>query len=244
MTMTYMHINYFEAGYCLEDAFRLAKEIGYDGIELRDRDRSGELALKDYLQLTDKLRKQFQLSVIYGCRLDTTHRDAVVRNQSLDDCLEVIRFAGEMGVETLNLFAGSLIGEQPMLFSQQGSALADESVYQQAAPMLKQVAAVAREYGMTLCLETHNGYMHDLAKPAAELVDRLGDPNLKVNFDFGNILLNRNGETLDDAIQILGGRIGYVHSVIRREPEAIDVGRKSHRIHVGQRGMAQRRSIH
>src|SRR5690606_12864167 len=63
----------------------------------------------------------------------------------------------------------------------------------------------------TLCLETHNGYAHDLAAPAAALVDRIGEPNVKVNLDYGNIILNRRGEPLDHAITTLGDRIGYVH---------------------------------
>src|SRR5690606_23431958 len=112
---------------------------------------------------------------------------------------------------TMNLFSGPLYNDQPLQFSRQGSALATPEQYEETRRMLAVAAGAAQERGITLCLEIHNGYIHDLARTTVELLDRVGAPNLMANFDYGNVALNRNGESLDDALAILRGRIGYVH---------------------------------
>lgn len=50
----YLHINYFERTHDLEQTFALAKDLGVDGVELRDRDRSGKTDLEKYLAETDR----------------------------------------------------------------------------------------------------------------------------------------------------------------------------------------------
>jgi len=96
-------------------------------------------------------------------------------------------------------------------FHQHGSGAATWEQWAWAVEGYQQLGAVAEELGVRMAFETHNGYIHDLAKPTAEFLRRIGSPALGANLDMGNIVLNSNGEPLQDALSILGNNIYYNH---------------------------------
>ena len=60
-------------------------------------------------------------------------------------------------------------------------------------------------------LETHNCYIHDLAKSCAKLLSHVQSPAIGINYDHGNIFINRNGESIDEVFELLTGKIHYAH---------------------------------
>lgn len=206
----YLHINYFERTHDLEQTFALAKDLGVDGVELRDRDRSGKTDLEKYLAETARCSEKRGLPVTYGCRVATTEADPAARQASTKDFLRVIEFAAGLGVKFLNVFSGPLV-QSPRNHSENGSAMARPEDYEEAARILGIGAEAAAAHGMDLCLETHNGYIHDLPAPTVRLLDQINAPNVKVNFDYGNIGLHKANEGLAKSIDALAPRTGYIH---------------------------------
>lgn len=204
----YIHINYFENHYTLEQAFQHAARIGFAGIEVRDRDRSGATPLDDYLNLTAELAKRYGLELVYGCRVSTNAPDPVERDGSLRQFHQVLDQTAKHGHHTVNVFTGGLY--QPgCTYSQTGSALGTEEDWAASIAALREAAD--RHPELTLALETHAGYLHDVAKPCLRLLTEVNRPNVTANFDYANIFLNRRGEPMEEAVQLLKGRIGYLH---------------------------------
>jgi len=207
-----MHINYFEAGYDIPTAFDKAVEHGFDGIELR-----GSMEGMDrqaYLGLVEKEWKRTGLSaVIFANPCDLTMRDAAERQEHVDSAIDLLRRTASMGVTHYNTMAGAVIApDTPYVeFHKNGSAAATEDQWRWAAEGYQQLGTVAEELGVKLGFETHNCLIHDLAKATNQLIDIIGSRAIGANLDMGNIVLNSNGETLDETIDILKNRIYYTH---------------------------------
>src|SRR5699024_953698 len=86
-----------------------------------------------------------------------------------------------------------------------------EEHYHLASEFFKSAGEVAASHDINLCLEMHNCYLHDLAKPTAKLLEMVDKPNVKANFDMGNIYLNNNSLPIDECFETIGSEIGYVH---------------------------------
>ncbi len=209
----YMHVNYIEWLDDLVEITRRCAGAGYDGIELRARDRSNRLSLDDYLKLSGDVAKSAGLDVVYGFVAESTSDDEALRAQSLNDLKKVIRHAGDCGSTVLNVFGSPLLAEGVPYhcFDQHGSVLATEEKRRHTVEYFQAAAEIAVECGVKLCFETHNNYMHDLPVPTLALVEAIGHPSVAVNFDYGNIFLHAEDGTLENAIDTLGSHIGYVH---------------------------------
>lgn len=211
----YMHVNYLEnAGMSLAEICRHCAEAGYDGIELRDRDRSGEMSPQAYLETAVAAAEAAGVAFTFGCRVDTTSEDEALRAQAITHLKSVLACAGANQIRTINLFAGMIRAVEPMRsgeFQKFGSNVATEAQWQRTVTHMRQASDLAARHDITLCLETHMGYIHDLGRPTAMLIDRIDRPNVRANFDYGNIFLHPDHEGLDQELQLLKDRIAYVH---------------------------------
>jgi len=207
-----MHINYFETGHDIATAFEKAARYGFDGIELRGS--VPELERDAYLSIVEREWKRTGLkSVIFANPCDLTMADAAQRQANVENAIGLLRRTAAMGVTCYNTMAGAILapGTSYREFHKNGSAAASEAQWEWAAEGYRKIGAVAEELGVKLAFETHNCYIHDLAKATSRLLKMIGSPAIGVNLDMGNIVLNANGETLDEAISILGNRIYYTH---------------------------------
>ncbi|HWL50901.1 MAG TPA: sugar phosphate isomerase/epimerase family protein [Chthoniobacteraceae bacterium] len=204
----YLHINYFENRYPLEEAFAHTRKLGCTGIEVRDRDRSGAIALDDYLALTARLSREHGLDIVYGCRVETTDPDPAKREASIANFHKVLEHARRNGFQLLNVFTGILMAPG-LRFSKAGSTLATEDDWRVSTEVLSEAAA--KFPTLTLAVETHSGYLHDLAEECARLLCRVNRPNVRANLDFGNIHINRRGTSWRESLNALKGSIGYLH---------------------------------
>ncbi|MCE5240610.1 sugar phosphate isomerase/epimerase [bacterium] len=206
-----MHINYFEAGYSLSTLFDEAKFYGYDGVELRGT-REGLTPAK-YVAQVKKEMARTGLCVVMACPCNLNNPKADERAAAVEQSTDLLKKAAAIGVKLFNTMAGSLTvaGIPYTEFDKHGSGAATWEQWAWAVEGFQQLGAVAEELGVRMAFETHNGYIHDLAKPTAEFLRRIGSPAIGANLDMGNIVLNKNGEPLRDALSILGDKVYYNH---------------------------------
>jgi sugar phosphate isomerase/epimerase len=151
--------------------------------------------------------------VIMACPCDLNNPDAGYRATEVEKCGDLLRQTAAIGVRWCNAMAGTLLGEgrKYMEFDRNGSGAATDEQWAWAVDGFQQLGAIAEGLGMKLAFETHNCYLHDLARPTAEFLGRIGSPAVGANLDMGNIVLNANGESVSQAIEALGDGVFYLH---------------------------------
>jgi len=207
-----MHVNYFESGYTLGELFTKARLYGYDGVELRGF--RAETSTAEYVaEIAREWRRSGLRHVLMACPCDLNNPDAAYRAAQVEKCGDLLRQAAGIGVRLCNAMAGTMVaaGVPYAEYHRNGSGCATAEQWAWAVEGFQQLGAVAEELGVRMAFETHNGYIHDLAKPTAEFLRRIGSPAIGANLDMGNIVLNKNGEPLRDALSILGDKIYYNH---------------------------------
>lgn len=209
----YMHVNYIERVFDIPEICKRCKGAGFDGIELRGWDRSGKLTQEEYLPKAFDAASSNNLDLVLGCKTEAINSNEELRSQSWEDFKNLLDFAGQHDIKILNVFTGSLVDNSKLYsaFDKQGSALGLELHYKLASDFLQRAGDYAAQYDIDLCLEMHNGYLHDLAEPTAKLLEMVDKPNVKANFDMGNIYLNNKKLSIDDCFNKIGSHIGYLH---------------------------------
>jgi L-ribulose-5-phosphate 3-epimerase len=211
-------INYWafppEQGGCGTDipaAIRLAKDIGFDCIELTV-ERSGPLSLeseKDDIYLfrreADKAGIELKtLATGLAWEIPQTHPDPSVREESIAAYKKVIRIAGWLGVETLLYIPGLVSAVFVPDFEPQRYDL----VYERAKDALLELIPEAEKQGVVLGVE--NVWNRFLLSPLEmkTFIDSFGSSAVGSYFDVGNVMLTGHPEHW---ILILGERIKAVH---------------------------------
>jgi len=210
-----MHVNYVEQGQTILEMCQKAVAWGYDGIEFRRSRRADEDPVKYLDEIACARDKTGLKQVLFGAPgPNLMAADVDVRKKEVEACIAFFRLAAKRFKLTVcNTMTGSLVtGGVPYLeFDRHGSMVATPDQWQWAVEGFQAIGDVATALGVRLAFETHNCYLHDLAKASRELVDRINRPSVGINLDYGNIVLHPQGGTLDDAIKICGDRIYYVH---------------------------------
>ena len=210
---TLLHVNYYEGAGKMDELFRIADKFGYDGVELRWKYRFDDMNQKEYQNKVAALKSQYpDFEITFGGMVDFCHgKDA---ETDTADYIEFLEWAKkELDSKVMNFFTGIMVAENTEynLFHLNGSGMAEEKHYERSAAGLKTIGDKAAELDMLIALETHNGYLHDLAKPCKKLMDMTQSDAVGINWDQGNILLNKNGESIDEVFDILDGKVYYAH---------------------------------
>lgn len=205
-----MHVNFLENVYPIDQVISLAAKAGYNGVELRGWDTTNQTAVEDYIDQCCKAARKYELDLVFGCPNNT---QAEHRDESMRKLKTIIQIAGRSGVRLLNVFSEGYKGPQTPYhhFELNGSALASEADFERAGVYFNEAGKFAAEHGISLCFETHNCYLHDIAEPVVRLLTRIDLPNVRANFDYGNIFLNRKNLGFDRETELLAPWIGYVH---------------------------------
>ena len=211
-----LHVNYLEGdGNALERLFRLAADNGCDGVELRWRYRYQDRTQAQYQETVAALKDRYpDLTIVFGGCIDFCRGEAETVRRDTEQFEEFLLWAKQAcGTPLINFFTGVMVrpGGNFMEFDRNGSGMAEEADFDRAAAGLRRVGDRAAELGMKIALETHNGYLHDLATPCRKLMERTHHPAVGLNYDQGNIQLNRNGETIEQVFDIAGRYITYAH---------------------------------
>jgi hexulose-6-phosphate isomerase len=180
----------------LEEKFRLAKEAGYDGVEINtvDSDEESEKlkALADGVGLEipsimNSAHWQFPLS----------SPDPEVRKKSVDGMMKSLASASIVGADTV-LLVPAVVNEQ----------VCYEDAYETSQKEIRELAKVAEEKKIFVTIE--NVWNKFLLSPIefARYVDEIESEYVQAYFDVGNILLYGYPQHW---IRSLGSRIKKVH---------------------------------
>lgn len=210
-----LHVNYHEGPNRLRNLFKLAADNGYDGVELRWKYTCGDLDQRQYREEVASLKSAHpQMEIVFGGNVNFCRGNADDVRQETENYLEFMTWARqECGTRVMNFFTGALLAANTPYhqFHLNGSAIATEEDYHRSAAGLRAVGNHARELGILIALETHNGYLHDLPAPCRKLLDLTSHDAVGVNYDHGNIVINANGCPIDAVFDRLGDKIYYAH---------------------------------
>jgi len=211
----FMHITYLEAPERMADAFALADEVGFGGIELRGFDRLGEMSDEKYVARVGQIAaRRPNLIITFNFDGEFTDPDKSVRLQSQHRIAEQIeRFKDAVGVEFINLTTGRIIDpkSQDTAPDARGSAIAEKWHWGAVAEHTGALSCVAAKLGMHIAVETNHGFLHDGPRTTLKLLDEIGCYNVGANFDFANMIMHGDTPPLGESLDILKDRIIYFH---------------------------------
>ena len=196
----------------LRDCLRLAKDAGFEGIEL-NYDLENDLSPKagpDELRAIRKLAEEIGITISGLCSFlywpySLSDNDSARRGRGLELARLMIEAAHALGTENLLTIAGStyipwLPERQPVTF---------ELCARRAREAIGSLLPIAEKNGVSLNIENifFNGYLTTPDELNA-FVDGFGSKHIGVHFDTGNVMLFQFPEHW---IPVLGRRIRNVH---------------------------------
>jgi len=215
----YLHITFLEHRKSFESIFRTASELGFDGVELRQKPIGWEGSLDDYLDVLTKAFEQHPLSALsfgYPC-VDLMVSDPAARERNLDTAEDFYRKAADrFPVKVVNAMTGSLSNPDASLpytnYWHHGSAVATEAQWEQATEGFQRLAGMARECGFKFAFETHGVYLHDTIAATKKLCERIDAPDaVGILWDHANLEIFPETPTMAEAIKEMGGLLFQVH---------------------------------
>ena len=207
-----LHQSYHRRG-GLDGLFRIALQNGCDGVEVHRLVRTYEPSEEIYYnKLVDFKNSHPDKEIVFSIgAVKLSRGEGAEVASELDIRIKFMEWAAkECGVKVMNFYTDPLCspGGEP---HQTGSAQATEEDYEKNALHLKTLAEAAASVGALLVLETHHGYIHDLPVSCRKILDLVNHDCLGVNYDAGNIFLNRQGGSIADAFRLIGDKIYYAH---------------------------------
>ncbi len=248
-----MQINYAErpggvfGKRSIDDVCAFAKSVGFDGIEFRGNPpRDMQISFREYAEAIAAGKKKHGLSeILFGFGLnECTNMEK--RDAQIAEVIEKVKIAREVcGTEVCNVNAAWIspkeAGVPSYRYDLAGAAAAQEQDWELTADAFSRVAPTLEAIGMRFAFETHMSYVHDLPANAKKLVDMIGSPAVGINLDYGNTVYFPKIPTVEEAIDICGDKLFYVHmknSVAvpgtdnLRLPTSLGEGQINHRVYV------------
>ena len=195
----------------LKKCFALAKDAGFDGVELA-LDEAGAVNLnstQDEMESIKHMADSFGLklySVASGLywKYNYTASDVNVREKAKAITKKQLEIASWLGCESILVVPGAVgVDFEP------GSEVVDyDDAYARCFETLVELAPVAEKFKVELCIE--NVWNKFLLSPLEmrDLIDKVNSPYVASYFDVGNVLYCGYPEQW---IKILGNRIKKVH---------------------------------
>lgn len=210
-----LHVNYYEGPGKLDELFRIADLYGYDGVELRRKYNFNDMTQAEYEKKVAALKSQYpDMEITFGGIVDFCRGAEDQVKQDLESYMQFIEWAAaECGTKVMNFFTGGLVrpGADYYEFDRNGSGMANEDDYLKSAEGLKLIGDKAAAHNMLFALETHNCYLHDLPAPCRKLMDMTNHDAIGINYDHGNITINKNGSSIAEVFETIGDKIYYAH---------------------------------
>jgi sugar phosphate isomerase/epimerase len=122
--------------------------------------------------------------------------------------VELVTAAGRLGIPSLNAMIGWLC---PDAADGDGSALATEVHFARVIQLCGKLAQAATQADVQITLETHMQTIHDVAASALRIIEAVDSPNLRVNFDAGNMYSVAHAEPVEEALDQLREHVMYAH---------------------------------
>jgi hexulose-6-phosphate isomerase len=196
----------------LRECLQLAKDAGFDGIELNfdlENDLSPR-ATSDQYRSIRKMAEEIGIAISGLCSFlywpySLTDNDPARRKRSLELAELMIEAARELGTQNVLTIAGSTY--IPWIADREPVPI--DVCDRRARESIGQLLPIAEKYGIYLNIENivFNGYLTTPSELNA-FVDSFGSKHVQVHFDTGNVMLFQFPEHW---IPILGRRIKNVH---------------------------------
>jgi hexulose-6-phosphate isomerase len=196
----------------LAECLRLAKDAGFDGIELNydlENDLSPNSGAAEYRAIR-RLADEIGIAISGVCSFlfwpySMTSNDPAKRRRSLELAGKMIEAAHDLGTENLLVVPGAV----HIPWRTDYEPVANDVCDRRAREAIGKLLPRAEKLNVNLNIENifFNGYLMTPAEMAA-FVDSFKSPRLRVHFDTGNIMLFQFPEHW---IKILGSRIQNVH---------------------------------
>jgi L-ribulose-5-phosphate 3-epimerase len=201
----------FHPEWSFEKKLRVAKEAGFEGIEI-DLTLDGPVTLESTAEDLSRVRSLAENIGISLSGLATglywdynpASDDADVRERAATVLNRQIECAAELGIDSILVVPGAVGAD----FIPNAEAIPYDVAYHRAEQFLRKVLPHAEKHNVTLCVE--NVWNKFLLSPLEmkSFVDAFENPLVRVYFDAGNVLATGYPEHW---INILGDRIQRVH---------------------------------
>ena len=196
----------------LEQCLRLAKEAGFDGIELNydlENDLSPKSGRREYHEIR-KLAEKIGIAISGLCSFlfwpyPLTSNDPAKRAQGLELAGKMTQAAHDLGTENLLVVPGAV----HIPWRTDYEPVPNDVCDRRAREAIGKLVPLAEKLNVNLNIENifFNGYLMTPGEMIA-FVDGFSSPRVHVHFDTGNIMLFQFPEHW---ISILGKRIQNVH---------------------------------
>lgn len=196
----------------LRECLQLAKDAGFDGIELNydlENDlspKAGPQELKAIRHMADEIGIAISgLCSFLFWPYPLTDNDPAKRARGIELATKMTQAAHELGVENLLVVPGSV----HIPWRDDYEPVANDVCDTRAKEAVAKLLPVAEKLGVKLNIENifFNGYLMT-PNEMAEFVDHFSSDHVKVHFDTGNIMMFQFPEHW---VSILGDRIQNVH---------------------------------
>ena len=194
-----------------DEFFSLAKECGYDGVEV-GIGNSGPLRLdSSEKELTELKKKADEYGMpLYSLVYDfcwhnpLSASDPDVRQKGEQNVIRELEIASILGCDTLLVIPGMV--KNP---GEPNSEIVPYDVaYDRAFEAVCRLSEHAEKYGVNMALENVGNKLLLSPLEMRDFIDKVGSPKVKAYFDVGNVM--RTGYA-EHWIDILGDRIAKVH---------------------------------
>jgi L-ribulose-5-phosphate 3-epimerase len=196
----------------LEQCLRLAKEAGFDGIELNydlDNDLSPKSGEKEYAQIR-KLADKIGIQISGLCSFlfwpyALTNNDVAKRARGFELAQKMTQAAHDLGVENLLVVPGAV----HIPWRTDYEPVPNDVCDQRAREAIGKLLPLAERLNVSLNIENifFNGYLMTPME-MIDFVDSFKSERVKVHFDTGNIMMFQFPEHW---VKMLGSRIKNVH---------------------------------
>ena len=210
-----LHVNYYEGPGRLQEFLNTAVKYGYNGVELRGKYTQGDMDQTQYRAVVEEFKQKHpEMQIVFGQMVPFCRGSEEEVKQGTEFFMDLLSWASKACGSTLfNAFTGPVVPAGVVWTESDkiGSGGAEESDYIKSAEGLRILGKEAARYSIRLALETHCGYLHDLADPGMKLLEMAGCDNVGLNHDQGNIILHPHGNSIKDYFEKAGARTYYAH---------------------------------
>lgn len=257
MNKTIMHINYAEirgwqiGNKTIDDICRMAAEIGYDGIEFRGTSprELEHLSLREYMEQIAAGKKKYGLTdIMFGLiAWQSANPDKDARMADIELSLETVKLAQELcGTELINSQAAiikSPISTAPdKAYEYHGSTAATDEQWKLTVDTYQQIGKELEKIGVRYAFETHMNFIHDKPEVVRKFIDEIDCPLIGINMDYGNTVYFPQRPSPEEAIDVYGDKLFYVHlknsvavpGTSFRIPSALSDGEINHRTYLAK----------
>ncbi|MFD0673500.1 sugar phosphate isomerase/epimerase family protein [Cohnella sp. GCM10027633] len=186
----------------IQEAMRLAKQLGLDGIEIAAREHhlsptTSNARLKELRDLSEGLQLAIPVLATYAGNFSTAgDREAYA---AFEDFRRLLEAAGQLGASKMRVLAGG-----PNAF------LAHDYHYAKAAYWLERCAEAAKPYNVEVLVEVHNESLVETADDALKIVRRLNGERIGFIHDAGNMYITGTDYGAE-SVKKLGPYLKHVH---------------------------------